>query len=393
VPPPPTRHPAAGQGSLEYVGLLSVVAAVLAVAGPVAGVSGLGSEVVRVVRTGVCIVAGDVCRSSDAASAGLAPCTLWDRRRGGGAALTVMSMRLGGSHHWTVARRSDGSMLVTRADGDAAGVSGGLGFQAGPLRLGVDGTLGFEVAAGTAWELPDAATAARFLSEVRRGAAFDSRRWPPAWRSGDAGLAASGWAGLGVELGGEGALSSPLAGAEISAEGAAGARIGRGTSTLYLRSESQGPRLEDAFGHTVGATARGPVIAEYTRDRSGPRELAFRTAAPHARGVEVVETVARLDLRDPANRAVAARLLRHRAPWPPSVLEDLRAVIRHTVAVGTVERSVYAVSDHSGELELAGRFGLELGLKLERTNFDRRLVSATAWTGGTRARAREDCLG
>lgn len=393
VPPPPARHPAAGQGSLEYVGLLSVVVAVLAVAAPVAGVSGVGPEVARAVRTGVCIVAGDVCRPSDAAAAGLAPCTLSDRRRGGGAAVTVMSIRLGGSHDWTVARRSDGSVLVTREDGDEAGVSGGLGLEAGPLRLGVDGTLGLTVAAGTAWELPDAATAARFLSEVGRGAAFDSRRWPPAWRSGDAGLAASGWAGLGVDLGDDDGVSGSLAGAEVTAEGALGARIGRGVTTLYLRAERQGPQLEDALGHAVGPQGGGPVVAEYTRDRGGPRELAFRATAPGTRANEVVETVARLDLREPANRAVAARLLRRRAPWPPSVLEDLRAVIRHTVAAGTVERSVYAVSDRSGDVELAGRLGLELGAELQRTKVDRRLVSATAWTAGSRARAREDCLG
>lgn len=393
VPPPPTRHPADGQGSLEYVGLLSVVAAVLAVAGPVTGVSGVGAEVVRVVRTGVCIVAGDVCRSSDAAAAGLAPCTLSDRRRGGGVAVTVMSVRLGGSHDWTIAQRSDGSVLVTREDGDEAGLSGGLGFEAGPLRLGAEGTFGLTVAAGTAWELPDAATAARFLAEVKRGAAFDYRRWPPAWRSGDAGLAATGWAGLGLELGGSRSVSGMLAGGEVYAEGAIGARIGRDATTLYLRAETEGPRLVDPFGHTAGPEGGGPVIVEYTRDRDGPRELAFRAVAPGVRDDEVVEVVARLDLRDAANRAVAERLLRRRAPWPPAVYEDLRAVIRHTVAVGTVERSVYAVNDRSGDFGLAGRLGVELGLELERTKVDRRLVSATAWTQGSPARAREDCLG
>ena len=43
VPPHPARHPAAGQGSLEYVGVLAVVAAVLVAVGPVAGSSGLGA--------------------------------------------------------------------------------------------------------------------------------------------------------------------------------------------------------------------------------------------------------------------------------------------------------------------------------------------------------------
>jgi len=361
-------------------------------AAPAAGLSGVGPEVVRAVRTGVCIVAGDVCRSADAAAAGLAPCTLSERRRGDGVAITVVSIRVGENHDWTVAERSDGSVLVTRGDGDEAGLSGGVGFEAGPLRLGLDGNFGFTVGSGMAWELPDAATAARFLWEAKRTATLDLRRWPPVWRAGEAGLAANGWGGLGVSLEGSRGYANGLAGVEISAESAAGARVGRGVTTLYLRSETSGPQLEDPFGQGVGPRAGGPVMAEYTLDRSGPRELAFRAAGPGARPGELVETVARLDLRDASNRAVAARLLRRRAPWPPSVLEDLRAVIRHTVAVGTVERSVYAVSDQSSDFALAGRLGVELGLELDRTKVDRRLVSATAWTGGSRARAREDCL-
>jgi hypothetical protein len=57
-----------------------------------------------------------------------------------------------------------------------------------------------------------------------------------------------------------------------------------------------------------------------------------------------------------------------------------------------VERNVYAVDDDSRELELSGRLGVELGIELERAAIDRRLVSATAWTAGSRARTREDCL-
>ena len=78
-----------------------------------------------VVRTGVCIVGGDVCRASDAAAAGLAPCTLSDRRRGGGLAVTVLSVRVGGDHQWLVARRSDGSVAVTKLARDDLGASGG----------------------------------------------------------------------------------------------------------------------------------------------------------------------------------------------------------------------------------------------------------------------------
>jgi hypothetical protein len=384
VPSPPTRHPAAGQGAVEYVGLLAVVATVLAAAGPAAGLPGVGAEVAKVVRTGVCIVAGDVCRAADAEAAGLEPCTVSDRRRGLGAAATVMSVRLGERHEWTVARRSDGTVSVMRADGNEAGASGGLGFEAGPLRLGVEGSLGFTMATGVGWEFPDAATAVRFV-----GGEIDAR---PAWRSGDGGLATEGWAGLGVALGSaEEGVDGQILGLELSSESALGVRVGRGETTLYFRSKTQGPQLSDVLGRSIGARSAGPVLVEYTRDRGGPRELAFRAVAPGADG-QVVETVARLDLRVAANRAAAERVLRVRAPWPPAVLSHLRDLIRHTAAVGTVERSVYEVHDASGELALAGRLGLELGLEVGRTAVDRRLVSATARTAGSPPRAREDCV-
>src|SRR5688572_26460863 len=128
-PPPP--HPAAGQGSLEYAGLLALVATAFAVAASAAGLAGVPAQVARVVRTGVCIVGGDVCRASDAAAAGLRPCTLSDERRGGGLAVTIMSVRVGGDHEWLVARRSDGSVAVTKVAHDALGASGGLGYELG----------------------------------------------------------------------------------------------------------------------------------------------------------------------------------------------------------------------------------------------------------------------
>ena len=401
-PPPP--HPAAGQASLEYVGLLALVVTAFAVAMPAAGVAGVPARVAGVVRTGVCIVGGDVCRASDAAAAGLRPCTLSDERRGGGLAITVLSVRVGGEHQWLVARRSDGSVSVTKVARDDVGVSGGLGYELGPLKAGVEGEAGLRVAAGVGWEFPDSATARRFLAAARYGLSGATARWPAAWRSGEAGLAASGWAGLGVVATGEkgagssapgddgATLQGPAAGIDVSAEAALGARIGRGSTTIYLRAETQGPETTGVLDGVLAAGPRGPVVAEYTRDRSGPRELAFRVATRGARASEVVETVARLDLRVAANRAVAARLLRHRAPWPPSVVAELRAAVLQAVRVGTVERSVYAVEYGSRSLELAGRLGAEVGVEVGYSKVDRRLVEASAWTAGSQERAREDCI-
>ena len=136
APPPPHPHPAAGQASLEYVGLLALVATALAVAAPAAGLAGVPAEVAKVVRTGVCIVGGDVCRASDAEAAGLQPCTLSDRRRGGGLAVTVLSVRVGGDHQWLVAQRSDGSVAVTKLARDDAGVERRARLRARPAEGG-----------------------------------------------------------------------------------------------------------------------------------------------------------------------------------------------------------------------------------------------------------------
>ena len=379
-----------GQGSLEYVGLLTLVAAVLAIAGPVAGLRGVGTEVARAVRTGICIVGGDVCRTADARAAGLAPCTVSDRRRGGGAALTVFFVKVGERHQWTVAQRSDGSVLVTREDGESAGVAGGIGIEYGALRLGADGSASLTAASGATWEFPDAATAGRFLEDVRHGR---EKRWPPVWRFGDAGALEEGGAALSVGLGdGESGGGTEVAGIEASTQSAMGIRTGRGQTTLYVRTETHGPEVSDSLGHSAGAGSIGPVVVEYTRDRSGPRELAFRTTVDGRRDGEVVEYVARLDLRDPVNRAVAGRLLRVRAPWPPAMRAELVDLIRYTVNVGTVERSVYAVTDHSHEAAAAVSLGVELGVELEHTDVGRRLVDASAWTPGSGERRREDCV-
>ena len=61
-------HDATGQATAEYAGLLALVAAALLGAGAVVGVGGVGDAVAAGLRTGICIVGGDVCRASDAAA-------------------------------------------------------------------------------------------------------------------------------------------------------------------------------------------------------------------------------------------------------------------------------------------------------------------------------------
>lgn len=375
-------HESTGQTSAEYTALVALVAAALAGAGAVVGLGTIGDAVASGLRTGICIVAGDVCRASDAEAAGLAPCTVAEHTRGEGLTFTFASIRFGADDGWIAARRSDGSVLITHAERRAVGAAIGIGLEASPLGLevGVDGKLDYQLGFGRAWEFPDTEAAARFLR------AEDREDRKPTWRFGDAGAV------LGAEASVEGGPFT-LAGVESSARAAAGVRVGRGLTTYYVRARLNaidvlhlGPEGEER----IHGPSTGDAIVELTRDAAGPREVAFRTVegAAHDR---VVETVARLDLRDPANRAVAAPLLARRLPWPPAVDRELRTLVARAVRSGIVERAVYDVRNGSQELELSAKLGLALGVRGSEVDIDRRLVAATAWTQGSRARERADC--
>jgi Flp pilus assembly pilin Flp len=371
-----------GQAATEYAALLALVAAALVGAGAAIGLDAVGKAVASGIRTGVCIVGGDVCRASDAAAAGLSPCTVEDSTNGGGLIVSVGWLRLGDAGGVTVAVRSDGSVLVTRTHARRGGAGVGIGLDATPLGLdvGADASADFTISSGTAWEFPDLAAAKRFLDG-------HSEPPPPVWRFGEAAdiLGAQAGARLGFVT---------FGGAEASAQGVAGARVGRGGTTLYIRARLDAGLKTWTPGH--GTRAEGPTtgdaIIELTLDGGRPREIAFRRLGGSAAGGRVVDTVARLDLRDPANRAAAASLLAHPLPWQTAVASEMRRVLQLAVQRGTVEQAVYDVRDDSGRVEVAARLGAQLGLDVDKVRIQRRLVSASAWTAGSQQRVREDCL-
>jgi hypothetical protein len=366
--------------SAEYTALLGLVGAALAGAGAVVGLGTIGDAVASGVRTGICIVSGDVCRASDAEAAGLGPCTLAEHARGEGLTFTIASLRLGADDGWTAARRSDGSVVITHSEKRSVGGTAGIGLEASPLGLdvGVDGKLDYAVGFGRAWEFADSAAAARFLRSE------DREDVEPTWRFGDAGSVLSG---------GASASAGPVKvlGVESTASAAAGVRTGRGLTTYYVRTrlDALDVTLVGAGGEFEGPST-GDDVVELTRDAAGPREIAFRTVE-RGRPGQVVETVARLDLRDPGNRAAAARLLSLRLPWPPDVLRELRTVVARAVRQGIVERAVYGERDDSVGLELGAKLGIALGVDANEVDVDRTLVAASAWAEGSRERERADC--
>jgi hypothetical protein len=374
---------ATGQATAEYAALLALVAAALLGAGAAVGLDDVGTAVAATVRTGICIVAGDICRDSDAAAAGLEPCTVGERSEGGGTMVSIAWLRIGEAQGLTVATRSDGSVLVTRAQERTGGAGAGLGIEASPLGLefGVDGSIDFTVTSGSTWEFADATAAARFLADE------DRDRVRPTWRFGDAGEVLTGKAG--AKVGG-----ATLTGVEASARGAAGARVGRGSTTLYVRARLDSSATAWLPGRhaRVDGPSTGDVMVELTLADGGPREIAFRRVGRAAHAGQVVDTVARLDLRDPANRRAAAGVLAHALPWPPSLAVELRSLARLATQRGVVERAVYDMRDDSGKFEIAARLGLQLGVEVDEIEVQRRLVAASAWTHGSQERLREDCV-
>jgi hypothetical protein len=264
----------------------------------------------------------------------------------------------------------------------------GLAASVGSLRLaaGVSAGAGIRVSTGRGWTFPDAGEARRFAAALP--GSLDSSRWPADWTSLEAGPEASAEVEAAVGRG-----NAALSGIGASATGSLGigARVTRDhLVTLYLRASLIGPEVSLPVLQTPGR-GRTDLIAEYTFAGDGPRSLVLRSALPSATNHRLTETVATLDLTDPSNWAVAAPVIA-RLRTPAGKLADLRALLARIRTAGTVQRYVSTVSDNTAGASLDFGDGLKFGFSASRVNIRRRLMDARAWTPGSTARARADCL-
>ncbi len=389
-----SSRPTAGQASIEYVAALALLAALFVVAAPAVGAPDIGRLVVGKIRLGICLVASDVCSDRAAKEAGLAPCPIKTDVNGHEVSVTAFSVEVGRRGTLTVTPQSDGSVAVVQARSGSVGWSDGLrggGWSLGPVSLepGVSAGARARVQHARGWQFPDQATAKRFLEHSFFNGLNEWGDFPADWSSLEGGREASG--AIAVAVGGKEFLErGQLGAASASGDAALGVKIARGrVVTLYGRLGFDGevtvPFLPSPRGH-----GREEWLVEYTFSRDGPREIAFRRIDATVRGDRSEESVMRLDLRDPENLAVARPLLDTRLPWPRALRGRVDAVLARIGTHGTVERTVSEVADDSvgGSLAIrgAGKFGL--AGKLIRVH--RRLVDATARTGG-RERERFDC--
>jgi hypothetical protein len=362
--------------------VLLVVGVVLAGAAATAlAVPGVGERVGGAIRTGLCIVGGDVCRTADAVAAGLGPCVTAERSSRQDTTLDLAVVRLGGHGEWQLALRSDGGAVVTRLQENEAGGTVGVGLTFSPVGLDAGARLALTMGyrSGRAWRFADAAEAARFLDGAMHDAKVHEAR-PPDIRW--AGLAHGGDAELDAAIAG---LAS--AGLNASAEAVLGLRREGSTRTLTVDLGTESPGLAvDLPGFPASPGARGALVAEVTWDGEAPIELALRSAS--ATDDRLEEITARLDLRDPVNRGLAERLL-----VPGGTRQALDALARRAARDGIVERTGYATSERRRGVSLAGRLGISLGVAHERVHSERHLVDAAAWVRGGPPVRRFDCLG
>ncbi|HYF27664.1 MAG TPA: hypothetical protein VD931_18120 [Baekduia sp.] len=301
----------AGQASLEYVGLVAVLAGVLAAATLAgAGSGALAGTVAHEVHRALCVVtAGDCDRDR-------APCVVRSRALRDHWGARILWVRLGAGWAGVVETLSDGRVVVSRVREDELGLDGGTGAQAG-LALGRAGrlALGGEVRAavlahrrdGLSWTVRSAAQARALLHRLA------ADRWASASGSGilraivdrQADLPAPdevhGERDWGVTLGGSGSAGEAAGSLSLSAQDAWGTRRLRdGRRVLYLRRTAA---LDAALG--LGELVDGGASA--ARDATVGVEV---DAAGRPRDLVVVETGVLEGSRDlPAEVSEASGLL------------------------------------------------------------------------------------
>jgi hypothetical protein len=355
--------PTAGQASLEYVAVISLVAALLLLAAPAVGAPPIADAVARGIRIGLCVVVDDICTREDAAAAGLPPCQLDLATRGYDAHVTVFSIEGASRDTLTGYRSSNGSFSLMWSASGSVGVAVGADLPLVPVSR--DGAVRAKLTAARGWTFPDEAAVRRFIRAMPQSAA-DQARWPAAWHTVEGSVQAE--AELKTKAG-----RLDLEKLGFASEDILGARVSRdGTLTVYASIHAEGPEKTWAAMPSTGPGKQSAVM-EITVDGASPRTVALRVVEPSEQNNRLTETVYRV----PVNGLLP--------PAPRKIPGQARLF-------GTIERNVYSYSDKtrgiSGELGAVIKVGVDARL----VDIRRTLIDATAQTGSGKERSRFDCL-
>src|SRR3954447_12347305 len=117
-----------GQGTIEYLAVVLLVAAVMGAAAALVVVTGLGERVTAAMRRALCVVTGEAC--DEARRIAVAPCVRSSREHADGGDMQVLVARIGGRDVELRERLSDAAIAVTLVDDKHGSVDAGNGVEA-----------------------------------------------------------------------------------------------------------------------------------------------------------------------------------------------------------------------------------------------------------------------
>ncbi len=401
-----------GQGTIEYIALIAVLAIVLGAAATLAtgGASGVANAFVGQVRHALCIVSGRACRAERRL-----PCVVASERDIHHVAVTILLVRLDGDRYVLREKLSDGTVRLTLAHRGGAGVEVGIGSRVktalkgrffgldDEARAGAQGVLGY----GEVFVARDDREAGEILRALRRHVPLVGGGLPdPRERFVEGGLR-----GLGrVGLGGLGAGASVEGLTEAIAGGRRDERTGHVTITLNAGTAGWA-MMHVVMSGLAGATDRQAGLAVTLDRERQPVELALNASGTLAAGVTLPTGVAdalrvrgggnaqlattgrrwelgaRIDLRDP--QVAAAWAAFRRDPTSTDAIHALGAQLR---AGAQLDVRSYAVSSESDGGGVGAGAGVRVGGEFDHTTDRARLLSAATRPPGGLWERRVDCL-
>lgn len=398
-----------GQGTIEYAGLVLLVALVVAAAATLwVDPQVIGGAVTRAFARGICVVSGGFC------DADRQPCVTASESRERGWHVNVAVVRYGESDVLIREQRSDGTVALTHTRDRAGGLDVGAGLDGRVNGIAVGATM----RAATLARLGRGET---YVVDRRQADALQARivagdrRLPrPATTYGEWGVAGDYEGGLSAELLGITAGFSQADAFGTSTDMATGRR------TVYLApAEGWRGSLTFADDELAGADGRHAERYGVVSDREGrARELVvaasgeLRGSAALPSGLAEVagllmvpasgdagrrwSTETRLELSDPeVRRAARAFLQELRRPGPhallgaPSLSDALRRLLRER---GRTEARTYALEQDGDGFGGHVAAGVKVGGAIDTTRRTTRLLAAASRGPDGVWRRRRDCL-
>lgn len=398
-----------GQGTIEYAGLVALLALVVTAAATLwVDPQTIGGAVTRAFARGICVVAGGFC------DADRQPCVTASESRERGWHVNVAVIRYGESDVLIREQRSDGTVALTRTRDRAGGLDVGVGIDGRVNGIAVGATM----RAATLARLGRGET---YVVDGRQADALQARI-----AAGDRHLPrpATTYGEWGAVRDYQGTIAAGPAEATIGfAPGdtnGTSTDTATGRRTAYL-APSEGWRGSLTFGDEELAGAAGGHAERYgvVTDREGrARELVvaatgeLRSSAALPSGLAEVagllmvpaagaagrrwSTETRLDLSDPdARRAARSFVEEIRRPRPhvlsgaPSPSEALRRLLRER---GRTEARTYALEQEGDGFGGHVAAGVKVGGAVDARRRTMRLLAAASRGPDGVWRGRRDCL-